>query len=121
MTYSGGSRLKMYSFQDLEGEKVNEALSGEDGRLSFLGRRLTFKVDNGLELHFQQSMIYSSKFEKQGTNLSLVTQHPDSTQDIVEIAREDGEDGEDDEDNQDDENVWLTEEQLTNTDCLVME
>jgi hypothetical protein len=63
-------------------------------------------------------MIYSSKFEKQGTNLSLVTQHPDSTQDIVEMAREDGEDDEDDEDH---EEVCLTEEQHTNTDFVVME
>ena len=79
-----------------------------------MGRRLTFKVDNGLELHFQQVLIYSSKLKKQGTNLSLVTQHPDSTQDMVEMAREDGED-------EDDEEVWITEEQLTNTDCIVME
>ena len=63
-------------------------------------------------------MIYSSKLQKQGTNLSLVTQHPDSTQDIVEMAREEEED---DEDEEDDEEVWLTEEQLTNTDCVVME
>ena len=101
----------MYFKESREG-KVKEAVTGEDGRLSFLGRRLTFKVHNGLELYFQQSLIYSSKFEKQGTNLSLVTQHPDSTQDIVEMAREDDED---------DEEVWLTEEDLTKTDCVEKE
>ena len=80
-----------------------------------MGRRLTFKVDNVLELHFQQVLIYSSKLKKQGTNLSLVTQHPDSTQDIVEMAREDEQDDEDDEE------VWFPEEQLTHTDSVVME
>ena len=77
-----------------------------------------------MELDFQQLLIYSSKLQKQGTNLSLVTHHPDSTQDIVEIAREDDgedEDGEDCKDHEDHEEVWLTEEQHTNTDCVVME
>ena len=41
-----------------------------------------------------------------------MTQHPDSTQDIVEMTREDDED---------DEEVWLTEEDLTNTDCVEKE
>ena len=102
----------MYSLQETEGKKVKEAYSGEDGRLSFLGRRLTFKVNIYFELHFQQLLTFSSKLKKRETNLSLVTQHPDSTQDIVEMTREDDED---------DEEVWLTEEDLTNTDCVEKE
>ena len=37
-----------------------------------------------------------------------MTQHPDSTQDIVEMAREDTEDEDEDE-------IWLTEEIQTNS------
>ena len=44
-----------------------------------------------------------------------MTQHPDSTQDIAEMTRED------DEDDEDDEEVWLTGEDLTNTDCVEKE
>ena len=80
-TFGGVKTLNM-NFQGSEGEGVKENVTGEDGQLSFLGLRLTFKVDNGLELYFQQLFIYSSKLKKQGTNLSIVTQHPDSTQDI---------------------------------------
>ena len=94
--------MNMY-FQESEGEGVKENVTGEDGQLSFLGLRLTFKVDNGLELYFQQLLIYSYKLQKQGTNLLIVTQHPDSTQDIVEMAREEDGDDEHDEDNEEEE------------------
>ena len=50
--------------------------------------------------------------KKRGALLSLVTQQPDSAQDIGEMARED---------DADDEEVWLTEEDLTNKDCVYKE
>ena len=111
-TFGGVKTLNMY-FHESEGEGVKENVTGEDGQLSFLGLRLTFKVDNGLGLYFQQLLIYSSKLKKQATNLLIVTQHPDSNPDIVEMVREEDGDDEHDEDNEDNE-----EEEFTSADSF---
>ena len=98
-------KLKIYFCLCIQkGSEKKELFRGEEGRLSFLGRRYSFKVNIYLKLNLRNISL----FQRRDTNLSLVTQHPDSTQDIVEMAREDTED-------EDEDDIWLTEENKTNS------